>query len=79
MSARELRKIRQFLDSIPAAEEGTADAQHCYDLIEEAAISVHDSQYMDFPEEPEPGLLCCYLEIYLRLRRVEYGLQLEPT
>ena len=75
MYARELKKIRQFLDSISAAEENAADPQHCFDLVEEAAISILDSQFMDFPEEPEPGLLCCYLEIYLRLRRLEYGLE----
>ena len=77
MSARELMKIRQFLDSIPGAEENAADPQHCFDLVEEAAISILDSQFMDFVEEPEPGLLCSYLENYLRLRRLEYGL--EPT
>ncbi len=77
MYAQELRKIRQFLDSIPGPEEETTDPQHCYNLVEEAGISILDSQFMDFPEKPEPGLLCCYLENYLRLRRLEYGL--EPT
>ena len=36
MYARELKKIRQFLDSISAAEENAADPQHCFDLVEEA-------------------------------------------
>ena len=58
MYAHELRKIRQFLDSIPGADENTGDPQHCFDLVEEASISTLDGQFMDFPEEPEPGLLC---------------------
>ena len=80
MYTRELRKIRQFLDSIPVAEEDITNPQHCFDLVEEAAISTLDNQFMDFPleAEAEPGLLFCYLEIYLRLRRLEYGLEYGP-
>jgi hypothetical protein len=78
MYMQELRKIRAFLDSIPGPEEETTDRQHRYNLVEEASISTLDSQVMDFPEEPEPGLLCRYLESYLRLRRLEYNLVDSP-
>ena len=84
MYTRELKKIRQYLDSIPGTEGDTADPQLYFDLVEEAAISVHESQYMDFPLDPEaeaeaePGLLFCYLETYLQLRRLEYGLEPDP-
>ena len=53
MSARELRKIRQFLDTIPGAENENADNQYCFDLVEEVAIDILDSRFSEF----EAGLL----------------------
>jgi hypothetical protein len=70
MYDKKLREIRLLLDSIPGDIEENADSQHCFNLVEEAAISVLDSRFMDF----EDGLLEEFLLDYLRVRQYEYGL-----
>jgi hypothetical protein len=64
-----LRTIRAELDGI-SGEELTVNHQYCFDLVEERAISILDSQHTDFT----PGLLQEYLMSYLYLRQMEYGL-----
>lgn len=70
MYDNKLREIRLFLDSLPGGNDEGADSQHCFNLVEEAAISVLDSRFMDF----EKGLLEEFLLDYLRVRQYEYGL-----
>lgn len=65
-----LQEIRQMLDAIPGNQADTADPQLCFDLVEERAIIILDSQHSDFT----PGLLQEYLMGYLYLRQLEYGL-----
>jgi hypothetical protein len=64
-----LRNIRTELDGI-SGDDVTVEHQHCFDLVEERAISILDSQHSDFT----PGLLQEYLMSYLYLRQMEYGL-----
>jgi hypothetical protein len=70
MDIIKLQKIRMHLDNVPAADEDTCCQQHCFDLVEERAIAILDSQHSDFT----PGLLQEYLMSYLHLRQLEYGL-----
>jgi hypothetical protein len=70
MYDKQLREIRLFLDSIPGDIDNTADSQYCFDLVEEAAISILDSRFMTF----ENGLLEEYMLQCMLLRRYEYGL-----
>ena len=65
-----LRAIRSFLDSIPGDINEGGDSQYCMDLVEEAAIGILDSRFMEF----QPGLLEAFLLDYLRVRQYEYGL-----
>jgi hypothetical protein len=65
-----LREIRLTLDNIPGDIDETADSQICLNLVEETAISILDSRFMEF----EKGLLEEFLLDYLRVRQYEYGL-----
>lgn len=69
MKSSRLQSIRSQLDAIPN-DEAIGDWQHCFDQVEEIAISILDSQFSDFT----PGLLQEYLMGYLYLRQLEYGL-----
>jgi hypothetical protein len=68
MYDKRLREIRLFLDSIPGDVDETGDSQYCFDLVEERAIDLLDSRFMEF----EGGLLEEFLLQYLLLRRYEY-------
>lgn len=70
MYDKRLRKIRLFLDAIPGDIDETGESQYCFDLVEERAIEVLDSHFMEF----ESLLLEDFLLHYLLLRRYEYGL-----
>jgi hypothetical protein len=70
MFDKQLREIRQMLDSIPGDDNETDDNQYCFDLVEERAILLLDSRFMEF----ESLLLEDFLLNYLLLRRYEYGL-----
>jgi hypothetical protein len=70
MYDKQLREIRLFLDSIPGDIDETANSQYCFDLVEEAGISILDSRFMTF----ENGLLEEFMLQYMLLRRYEYGL-----
>ena len=70
MYDKNLREIRMFLDSIPGDIEKTADSQICFNLVEEIAIEVLDSRFIEF----ESCLLEKFLLDYLRVRQHEYAL-----
>ncbi len=70
MYDKNLREIRMFLDSIPGDIEETADSQICFNLVEEIAIEVLDSRFIEF----ESCLLEKFLLDYLRVRQREYAL-----
>jgi hypothetical protein len=79
MYDKKLRDIRLFLDTIPGDIDESSDSQYCYDLLEEVAIEVLDSRFMEF----ESGLLEDFILNYALLRRYEYQLvdidSLEPV
>ena len=70
MYDKRLREIRMFLDGIPGDVDETGDNQYCFDLVEERAIDVLDSRFMEF----DSLLLEDFILNYLLLRRYEYGL-----
>ena len=67
MYDKQLREIRQMLDSIPGDKEESDDHQLCFDLVEERAICILDSS-------DSPDLMLKYLTGYLFLRQMEYQL-----
>jgi hypothetical protein len=70
MYDKRLREIRMLLDTIPGDVDETGDSQYCFDLVEERAIDLLDSTFMEF----KSLLLEDFLLQYLLLRRYEYGL-----
>jgi hypothetical protein len=67
MFDKQLREIRQMLDSIPGDDNETDDNQYCFDLVEERAIIILDSS-------DSPDLMQEYMMSYLYLRQLEYQL-----
>ena len=70
MYDKRLREIRLMLDTIPGDVDETGDNQYCFNLVEERAILLLESQFVEF----ENLLLEDFLLQYLLLRRYEYGL-----
>jgi hypothetical protein len=70
MDTQKLIEVRASLDALPGDTTGCTTGQNCYDIVEERAIAILDSQFMDFPD----GMLQEYLMSYLYLRQIEYDL-----
>ena len=66
----QLMKIRKSLDALPGDCGSNVSDQLSYDIVEERAISILDSRYMDF----ESGVLQEFMMSYLYVRQIEYNL-----